>query len=72
MGVSSFRRFRALQRNVRALGEAQTAAFSSWAWAADPIFSQGVVRGCSCFNRRIAGASERARATSSPCPCLPS
>eukprot|EP00969_Alexandrium_andersonii_P330022 14585039-Alexandrium_andersonii.AAC.1 len=29
--ASSFCRFRALERGVRALGKAQTAAFSSWA-----------------------------------------
>ena len=44
LGVSNFCRFRALERTVQALGEAQTAAFSSWASAADSISAKGVFR----------------------------
>eukprot|EP00969_Alexandrium_andersonii_P149841 6626104-Alexandrium_andersonii.AAC.1 len=44
MGVSSFCRFRAVERAVRALGEAQTAAFSSWAFVADSISAKALFR----------------------------
>eukprot|EP00969_Alexandrium_andersonii_P024593 1073223-Alexandrium_andersonii.AAC.1 len=44
MGVSKVCRFKALERTVRALGEALTAAFSSWASAADSISAQGLFR----------------------------
>eukprot|EP00969_Alexandrium_andersonii_P219853 9710307-Alexandrium_andersonii.AAC.1 len=43
--VSSFCRFWALERTARALGEPQTAAFFSWASAANSISAKGVFRG---------------------------
>eukprot|EP00969_Alexandrium_andersonii_P327632 14478082-Alexandrium_andersonii.AAC.1 len=44
MGASNFCRLMALERTVRALGEAQTAAFSGWASATDSISAKGLFR----------------------------
>eukprot|EP00969_Alexandrium_andersonii_P214181 9458187-Alexandrium_andersonii.AAC.1 len=44
LGASSFCRFRALERTIRALGENQTAALSGWTFAADSISAEGLFR----------------------------
>eukprot|EP00969_Alexandrium_andersonii_P312383 13802174-Alexandrium_andersonii.AAC.1 len=66
MGASSCCRFMALERTFRALGEALTAAFSSWALAAESISAKGLFRDAVVLTLGPSAGRSSARSVRSP------